>query len=155
MDDSNIVFEVQFGEASNGAALVQGSFVAADDAGGRPKGTGLQFRRLAGGGASENRERTFREMKMQIEQWAMQLNQPQVLVDNACRFYRMATNSNFVQGRRKILVAAICFYAAARKAANNRIMLIDLADLIRIDVFLLGMVIQPCAVPGTFTLTLL
>ncbi|KAK0636995.1 Brf1-like TBP-binding domain-containing protein, partial [Bombardia bombarda] len=136
-DDSNIVSEVMFGESSNGAAIVQGSYMAADQGGVRSQG-GLAFRRVAGGGASEARERSFRECKQLLSQFAQQLRINQTLADTAYRYYRVASNNNFVQGRRKNNVAAICLYAACRKDTSNRVMLIDLADLIKTDVFLLG-----------------
>jgi len=58
VDDSNIVSEVQFGESSNGAAVVQGSFVSADQ--GTAKSLGPAFRRAGG---MEDREGTIREGK--------------------------------------------------------------------------------------------
>jgi hypothetical protein len=58
VDDSNIVSEVQFGESSSGAAVVQGSFVSADQGG--AKSMGPAFRRAGG---MEDREGTIREGK--------------------------------------------------------------------------------------------
>jgi transcription factor IIIB subunit 2 len=56
VDDSNIVAEVQFGETSQGAAVVQGSFVGAEQ--GVAKSLGPAFRRAGG---NEDRESTIRE----------------------------------------------------------------------------------------------
>jgi transcription factor IIIB subunit 2 len=56
VDDSNIVAEVQFGETSQGAAVVQGSYVGADQ--GVAKSLGSAFRRASG---NEDRESTIRE----------------------------------------------------------------------------------------------
>jgi hypothetical protein len=56
VDDANIVAEIQFGENSSGAAVVQGSFVSADQ--GAAKSLGPAFRRAGG---SEDREKTLRE----------------------------------------------------------------------------------------------
>ena len=56
VDDSNIVAEVQFGENSSGAAVVQGSFLGADQ--GTAKSLGPAFRRAGG---EEGREGTIRE----------------------------------------------------------------------------------------------
>ncbi|KAK3378888.1 hypothetical protein B0T24DRAFT_610245 [Lasiosphaeria ovina] len=136
-DDSNIVSEITFGEAGNGAAVVQGSYLAADQGGVRPVG-GLAFRRVAGGGASEARERSLRESKQLMTDFVYQLRVPVSLVDSAFRLYKIASSHNFIQGRRKANVAAICMYAACRKEMNNKVMLIDLADIIKTDVFLLG-----------------
>jgi len=56
VDDSNIVSEVQFGESSSGAAVVQGSFLGADQ--GTARSMGSAFIRAGGG---ESREATTRE----------------------------------------------------------------------------------------------
>ncbi|KAJ9130523.1 Transcription factor tfiiib complex subunit [Pleurostoma richardsiae] len=136
-DDSNIVSEVQFGEASNGAAMVQGSFLGADQAGPRPMG-GPGFRRIAGGGSGEARERSLREAKHMMEGFAHQLNISNVVVSNGHAIYRTAAAMNFIQGRGIQKVVAVCLYAACRKETPCKIMLIDLADLIKVDVFELG-----------------
>lgn len=137
-DGHDIVAEVTFGETSNGAAVVHGSYLAADQGGIRPTGRGFAFRRVAGAGASEARERSLREAKQLLTEFSYQLSIPQYMVDQAFRLYRVAANSNFVQGRRRNTVAAICMYAACRKEESNKVMLIDLADIIKTDVFLLG-----------------
>lgn len=59
IDGSNIVAEVQFGETSSGAAMVQGQFVGADQSTARSMGPG--FRRM--GGIADNRDRTARDGK--------------------------------------------------------------------------------------------
>ena len=57
VDDSNIVSEVQFGESSSGAAVVQGSYLGADQGGARSLGPGLRGSGMEG----EGREATIRE----------------------------------------------------------------------------------------------
>jgi transcription factor IIIB subunit 2 len=56
------VAEVQFGESASGAAVVQGSFVSADQ--GTAKSLGPAFRRAGG---SEDREKTIREGKAALQ----------------------------------------------------------------------------------------
>ncbi|KAL2267181.1 hypothetical protein VTJ83DRAFT_4458 [Remersonia thermophila] len=136
--ESNIVAEVTFGESANGAAVVHGSYVAADQGGIRPTASGMAFRRIAGAGASEARERSLREAKQLMNQFAHQLQIAPHVADKAFQLYKVAANSNFIQGRRKATVAAVCVYAMCRKEDNNRVMLIDFADIIKTDVFLLG-----------------
>ncbi|KAL2121104.1 hypothetical protein VTJ04DRAFT_5131 [Mycothermus thermophilus] len=136
--ESNIVAEVTFGETANGAAVVHGSYVAADQGSIRPTASGLAFRRVAGAGASEARERSLREAKQLMNQFAHQLQIPPHVADKAFQLYKVAANGNFIQGRRKATVAAVCVYAMCRKEDNNRVMLIDFADIIKTDVFLLG-----------------
>ncbi len=136
--ESNIVAEVTFGESASGAAVVHGSYLAADQGGIRPTAGGLAFRRVAGAGASEARERSLREAKQLMNQFAHQLQIAPHVSEKAFQVYKFASNSNFIQGRRKNTVAAVCVYAVCRKEDNNKVMLIDLADIIKTDVFLLG-----------------
>jgi transcription factor IIIB subunit 2 len=136
--ESNIVAEVTFGESANGAAVVHGSYLAADQGGIRPTASGPAFRRVAGAGASEARERSLREAKQLMNQFAHQLQIAPYVAEKAFQVYKIAAGSNFIQGRRKNTVAAVCVYAVCRQEDNNKVMLIDLADIIKTDVFLLG-----------------
>lgn len=136
-DDSNIVSEIQFGENSSGAAVVQGSFLGADQGGVRTVG-GPAFRRVAGSGAGEARERSLKEAKTLMQQYVHRLNLSPALAESGFRLYRMAAMNNFVQGRKITNVVAMCLYAACRKEQNCKIMLIDLADICKENVFKLG-----------------
>lgn len=55
VDESNIVAEVQFSENSSGAAVVQGSYIGADQGGARSMGPGMR-----GMGKEEGKEQTNR-----------------------------------------------------------------------------------------------
>ncbi|EFX02236.1 transcription factor tfiiib complex subunit [Grosmannia clavigera kw1407] len=139
-DDSNIVAEVTFGENSMGAAVVQGSFLSHDQGGVRPM-AGIGHRRVAGNGSAEARERTLREAKMLMTGYAHQLNIPEHTVTVGFQYYKLASSANFVQGRKIQNVVAVCLYAACRKSTQAnpcKIMLIDLADLVKEEVFFLG-----------------
>lgn len=136
-DESNIVSEVQFGETSSGAAVVQGSYLGADQGGVRING-GPAFRRVAGSGAGEARERSLKEAKILMQQYAHRLNVPPSVAESGFRLYRLASMNNFVQGRRITNVVAMCLYAACRKEGIHKVMLIDLADLCKENVFRLG-----------------
>lgn len=138
-EENNIVSEITFGEAANGAAVVQGNYLAADQGFIRPQGGHNAFRRVPGSG-SEARARSEREVKQLLQQWSLQLKIRSTLVDKALSTYKVASGSdiNFVQGRRRNNVAAICLYAVCRQEPNNEVMLIDLADILKTDVFLLG-----------------
>lgn len=136
-DESNIVSEVQFGETSSGAAVVQGSYLGADQGGVRING-GPAFRRVAGSGTGEARERSLKEAKIIMQQYAHRLNVPPSVAETGFRLYRMASMNNFVQGRRITSVVAMCLFAACRKEGIHKVMLIDLADLCKENVFRLG-----------------
>lgn len=139
-DDSNIVAEVSFGENAQGAAVVQGSFLGHDQGGVRPL-AGIGHRRVAGNGSAEARERTLREARMLMTGYAHQLNIPEHTVTVGFQYYKLASSANFVQGRKIQNVVAVCLYAACRKSTHAnpcKIMLIDLADLVKEEVFFLG-----------------
>ncbi|KAK5996762.1 B-related factor 1 [Cladobotryum mycophilum] len=136
-DDSNIVAEVQFGETSSGAAMVQGTFVAADQGGVRAMGPA--FRRVGG---SEDREKSIREARGLMQGYAQQLNISDSLVTAGTQVFKLASGANFIQGRTLASVAAVCLYAACRAEPPCKVMLIDLADLVQLNVFKLGRIFK-------------
>ncbi|GAB0136652.1 hypothetical protein EsDP_00004947 [Epichloe bromicola] len=136
-DDSNIVAEVQFGETSSGAAMVQGSFIGADQAGVRSMGPG--FRRVGG---TEDREKSIREARGLMQGYAQHLNVSESLVTAGTQVFKLASGANFVQGRTLASVAAVCLYAACRAEPPCKVMLIDLADLVQLNVFKLGRIFK-------------
>lgn len=136
-DDSNIVAEVQFGETSSGAAVVQGSFIGADQAGVRSMGPA--FRRVGG---SEDREKSIREARGLMQGYAQQLNVSESLVTAGTQVFKLASGANFIQGRTLASVAAVCLYAACRAEPPCKVMLIDLADLVQLNVFKLGRIFK-------------
>lgn len=133
MDDSNIVSEITFGESSSGAAIVQGSFVSADQ--GTARSMGSAFRRVGG---SEDRENTVNEGRRIIEGLGYQLGIAENTRTVGLQIFKLAAMNNFNQGRRIEMVAAVCLYSACRKADRCRVMLIDFADKIQVNVFKLG-----------------
>ncbi|KAK3181877.1 transcription factor TFIIIB subunit brf1 [Lecanicillium sp. MT-2017a] len=136
-DDSNIVAEVQFGETSSGAAVVQGSYIGADQAGVRSMGP--SFRRVGG---SEDREKSIREARGLMQGYAQQLNISESLVAAGSQVFKLASGANFIQGRTLASVAAVCLYAACRAEPPCKVMLIDLADLVQLNVFKLGRIFK-------------
>ncbi|KAF4122248.1 hypothetical protein GMORB2_7240 [Geosmithia morbida] len=136
-DDSNIVAEVQFGETSSGAAMVQGSFIGADQAGVRSMGPA--FRRVGG---TEDREKSIREAKSLMQGYAQQLNVSDSFVTAGSQVFKLASSANFIQGRTLASVAAVCLYAACRAEPPCKVMLIDLADLVQLNVFKLGRIFK-------------
>ena len=136
-DESNIVAEVQFGETSSGAAVVQGSFIGADQAGVRS--VGPAFRRVGG---SEDREKSIREARSLMQGYAQQLNVSESFVTAGTQVFKLASSANFIQGRTLASVAAVCLYAACRAEPPCKVMLIDLADLVQLNVFKLGRIFK-------------
>lgn len=141
IDDSNIVADVQFGEASNGQAIAFGVTVGHDQAGPRLGGPGFGPRRAAGGGEGENRIKSILEGREHITALLHRLELGQVegqLHLLAFNKFKEVLTRNFCQGRSVHRVATVCVYWAIRKERNTPVMLIDIADAVKMDVFLLG-----------------
>ncbi|KAI1415483.1 hypothetical protein F5Y13DRAFT_186975 [Hypoxylon sp. FL1857] len=141
IDSSNIVAEVQFGETSSGAAVVHGTFVGADQ-GVVSRNLGSQFRRL-GGGLSDARERTIREAKNMMIGFAHQLKEiPPNAVDAGIQIFKLVMEENWLQGRGMDKVVPVCLYAACRREDRCKVMLIDFAELVHVNVYELGHVFK-------------
>ncbi|KAI5474454.1 transcription factor TFIIIB complex subunit brf1 [Pseudohyphozyma bogoriensis] len=132
LEENAIVSEITFGETSGGAAMVQGSYVGADQTRARvPAG----YRQK--GGSQESREQTMMNGRRRIQALATALRLPDRLSDAGQRYFNLAVNMNFVQGRRTQYVVAACLYSACRMDKTSH-MLIDFSDLLEINVFVLG-----------------
>ncbi|KAF3923203.1 hypothetical protein ABW20_dc0109915 [Dactylellina cionopaga] len=129
--ESSIVSEITFGETSSGAAVVQGSYVGADQKHARSAGP---FRRH---GAAETREQVISNGRRKLNQLASALSVHDRFVETASRYFTLAVTHNFIQGRKTQHVVACCLYIACRldKSAH---MLIDFSDILQINVFSLG-----------------
>ncbi|KAE8199015.1 hypothetical protein CF335_g4264 [Tilletia laevis] len=145
LEQSQIVSEVTFGETSSGAATVQGSYVAAGQAGARIAGPG-GFR---GSSAGESRQQTLSNALQNIRKMAGIWNLSESVILMAHRVFTLAMvgggewlrehsdPSNFVLGRKSDITVASCLYLACRYE-NRPLMLIDFADSIGENVFTLG-----------------
>lgn len=129
LEENPIVSEVQFGESSSGAAMVQGAMVGADQA----RAT------FAGGrqNAMESREQTITNGKRKIRRIAAALRIPDFIAEAAGEWFKLALTMNFVQGRRSNNVLATCLYVACRKEKTPH-MLIDFSSRLQISVYSLG-----------------
>ncbi|KAI1260592.1 hypothetical protein F5Y18DRAFT_405094 [Xylariaceae sp. FL1019] len=140
IDASNIVAEVQFGETSSGAAMVQGSFLAADQGTSRSLGPGM---RRMGGLAGDNREKTIRDAKNRMYGFKSRLQSiSESSVECAVMIFKLALGVNWLQGRGMDKVVPVCLYTACRRDARCDLMLIDFAEVSQINVFELGHVFK-------------
>lgn len=126
--ENPIVSEVQFGETSSGAAMVQGAMVGSD-----------QARATFGGrqNSMESKEQTLKNGKDKIKKIGAALGIKPYIADMAGEWFRLALLNNFVQGRRSQNVLAACLYVACRKERTHH-MLIDFSSLLQISVYSLG-----------------
>ncbi|KAI3404995.1 BRF1 [Candida oxycetoniae] len=129
LEENPIVSEVQFGESSSGAAMVQGAMVGADQA----------RASFAGGrqNAMESREQTISNGKRKIRRIAASLKIADFIAEAAGEWFKLALTMNFVQGRRSNNVLATCLYVACRKERTHH-MLIDFSSRLQISVYSLG-----------------
>ena len=153
VDDSNIVAEVQFGEDSR----VQGSFVGEGQGAARSMGGAFSRRVTGGGGEITSREATINDGKFtfsidlfisaleliypyagrqKMNGFASQLSILSTAIDEGLQIFKLAASTNFIQGRRIDMVAAVCLYTACRKMKPCNVMLIDFAEKLQVIQFL-------------------
>ncbi|KAF8526611.1 BRF1-domain-containing protein [Hysterangium stoloniferum] len=132
VEENTIVAEISFGETSNGAAMVQGSYVGQGH-------TRARVNRPGGfNGSGESREQTLANARRKIRQVQAALHISDHTGDQAQRWYTLAVEHRFTKGRRNELVVAVCLYVACRMS-NTSHMLIDFSDMLQVNVFVLGM----------------
>lgn len=138
-EDANIVSEVTFGETSGGAAYVTGVNVAHGEAGPRMDMQNGK-RRVAGNGGGKTRHQTLQMAALSIQSICFKLRGavPASVQDTANFQFGKVQCVGWVRGRGIERVAAACLYYAIRKSDHTGVMLIDIADAINADVFVLG-----------------
>ena len=144
-EHSHIVSEIQFGETASGAAAVQGQFIGADQTHVRSGPVGRRAGYGAGGGDGMN-SKQLTELNARREMGALVANLrsksvsiAQSFIEPAIGLFRLALNHNFVQGRSISTVAAVALYLQCRRnKGTNEVMLIDIAECINVNVFVLG-----------------
>ncbi|KAJ9631721.1 transcription factor TFIIIB subunit brf1 [Taxawa tesnikishii (nom. ined.)] len=135
ISQQNIVAEVTFGETATGAATVQGGFVG--EASRYASGLGnAASRRL--GGNMQSREETENNGRREVRAIAGRLHIDEPVQEVAVNVWKLASNINFIQGRRTEEVAGCCLYAACRREKENTVLLIDISEILKVNVFSLG-----------------
>jgi transcription factor IIIB subunit 2 len=133
IEESHIVAEITFGETSGGAAIVEGGFIGENQR--HANSMGGTMRGLGGMGSREQAEMNGRS---EIQKLSHALKIRQAVEDQAIGWYKLASNHNFVQGRRIRNVAAVAIYMASRRQPENTLMLMDLAEKVQVNVWALG-----------------
>lgn len=94
--------------------------------------------RMGGYGFSrDSRETTLANGRRRIQDVASRMRLSNYFVDAAHRFFTVAVEKNFVQGRRTTHVVAACLYIACRQEKSQH-MLIDFSDALQVNVYTLG-----------------
>lgn len=134
--ESNIVSDVQFNEEAGGRATVQGASVAENSRHAKTLGAET-FKRLGGGGRNSIAE-TERAGKRALAALCPKLGIAEDISVQAASIWNLAANINFSAGRKTDEVVAACLYAACRRRKDNAVLLMDIAELIKVNVFRLG-----------------
>ncbi|CAB5186985.1 unnamed protein product [Rhizophagus irregularis] len=93
VEESKIVSEVTFGESASGAAILQGSYVGADQRRARSAGP---YRRHS---SLDSREQTIANGRRQIQALATALRLADHLMEAAQRYFNLAITNNFIQDK--------------------------------------------------------
>ncbi|KAK4495873.1 hypothetical protein PRZ48_013141 [Zasmidium cellare] len=134
--ESNIVAEVEFNDEGGDRVTVQGAAVHENSR----HATTLNadsFRRI-GGGTRNTAAETDRAGKRALSALVPKLGITENISVQAESIWSMAAANNFTAGRRSDEVAAACLYAACRRRKENTIILMDISELIKVNVFRLG-----------------
>lgn len=158
VDSSNIVSEVAFGETSTGQAVVQGSHIGDGQRFAHTMGAGAPRGALGQGDSREmaikagkfNKSNSFSSVYPQQLRSNIQAGREEIYRladklgitaqrDHAVGLYQLASTGSFTQGRNTRAVAAVCLYFCCRtRQEENRVLLMDFAELIKVNVFRLG-----------------
>ncbi|CAO1623765.1 unnamed protein product [Parajaminaea phylloscopi] len=143
--ESQIVSDITFAETAAGGAAVQGSYLGQDQTHVRVSNT-----RFRSSGAGDSREQTMHRAREAIERTARANRITTTVRDRALRWFSLALSGgtanprqddgqpkNFVLGRKQEYTVASCLYVACRMERTTH-MLIDFADAMNINVFVLG-----------------
>ncbi|KAF8589178.1 hypothetical protein K439DRAFT_1528539, partial [Ramaria rubella] len=119
--------EVTFGEASNAASAVQGSYLS-HSAGSNEWSCPGAFH-----DSGESRDQTLANARQRIQQVQGALRSTR-----ETRWYTLTVEHRFTKGRRSELVVTVCVYIACRMN-NSSPMLIEFSDMLQVGaVVLLG-----------------
>lgn len=136
LQESQITQELTFGEASNGAAIVQGAYVGQDE--GVARNPAMAGNRIGGGMSS--REQTERNGSHFMNNLIQALRLQQIDKERGMKYFKLASSNNFIQGRITRYVAAVCLYLACRGEQDCKVMIIDFSDILEVNVFKLGQI---------------
>ena len=137
ISEANIVADVTFEESASGAATVQGGFIGENSRHANTINTNA-FRRM-GGGERNNIEEIRRRGQQELQSIypRVPITDAQI-VTQAMSIWGVAANNNFTAGRTLSEVVGACLYASCRRSPDNEVLLIDIAEVIKINVFRLG-----------------
>ncbi|KAK5118126.1 hypothetical protein LTR62_004173 [Meristemomyces frigidus] len=136
ISENNIVADVTFEEDARGAATVQGGFIGENARHARTIGSAA-YRKI-GGSERNSLQEIENNGRRALQALTPRLGIPQNVVDQAQALFGASARLNFSAGRRTDEVVAACLYIACKRQSDNAILLMDIAEVIKINVFRLG-----------------
>lgn len=134
VEENAIVSSIEFSEAG-GTSQVIGQFVSQSMT--KPYSSSGSRRGGRFGFSRDSRETTLSNGRRRIQDVASRLKLGSHHVDSAHRYFQIAVEKNFVQGRKTTHVVAACLYIACRQQKTQH-MLIDFSDALQVNVYTLG-----------------
>lgn len=131
--NTNIVADVVFEESAGGRATVQGGTVG--DNARHAKTMGAPALRKIGGGERNTAQDIQNQGRRILSGLCPKLGIEEYVQIQAEQIWSLAAGINFSAGRKTDEVAAACLYAACRRQKDNRILLMDIAELVKIGVY--------------------
>jgi transcription initiation factor TFIIIB Brf1 subunit/transcription initiation factor TFIIB len=143
LNESNIVAENTWVENPGGVPGMTGQYVGSNQAAPRAI-TGMRNRQLFGPGNEASDSRYQSELKARVTLAELKdVGINDVLMDQAVQIYKLAVQHGLLHGRTIELVAAVSVYVACRRnPGNNTVMLIDIAERLNLNLFVLGSLYQ-------------
>lgn len=136
LSNVNITAEVTFEDQAGGRSTVQGGLVGENARFSKTLGAGA-YRRI-GGGERNSMVEIENAGRRALASLAAPLKIPDNITQQAASVWSLAALNNFMAGRRTDEVAAACMWAACRRQKENDVLLMDMAEILRINVFRLG-----------------
>ena len=137
ISESNIVSDVTFQEDSRGAAAVQGGFVGENARFAKSSMGSGAFQRVGGGERKSSAESEANGRRL-LASLCPRLHLPDSIFTQANHIWSLALGIQFSAGRKMDEVIAACLYAACRRQKENTILLMDISEINRVNVFRLG-----------------
>jgi transcription initiation factor TFIIIB Brf1 subunit/transcription initiation factor TFIIB len=131
LEENALCSALEFVEGAGGASSMVGQFVSNTSSKAYTPGRNVYAI------SRDSRETTLAKGRQKIQEVASRLRLGGHFVDAAHRYFTIAVEKNFVQGRQTIHVVAACLYIACRQEKSQH-MLIDFSDALQVNVYTLG-----------------
>ena len=136
--ETNIVAELTFEENAKGGATVQGDYIGENARHASTMGHGPSVQRLGASERSPDQLATIKGGGV-LTRLCPRLGIQEATKDQALNLYKLSTQVSFSAGRRTEEVVGACLYAICRRdQTKNMVLLADIAEILKINVFRLG-----------------